>query len=126
MERDTSPTASTPMTFQPLTEADMCVPRGQVPFPLLDSELKDTNESTILGDSLEDISMTTHGDSNMELATVLEPTLMEGVEDNPVETPYVETPCVAKRTRSHDGEITIIPTPIEIYDDLIKKISNQN
>ena len=101
-------------------------PRGQVPSPLLDSELKDTNESTILGDSLEDISMTTHGDSNMELATVLEPTLMEGVEDNPVETPYVETPCVAKRTRSHDGEITIIPTPIEIYDDLIKKISNQN
>ena len=98
MDRETSPSASTPLTFQALTEEDFKDPIGQVPSPLMKFELKDSNQSTILENSLEDLSMDTQGDSHMEMVTVMEPTMMEVVEITPEQTP------LARRTRSHYGE----------------------
>ena len=95
MEREKSPLASTPATFQTLTEEDLQDPVGQVPSPLMASELRDDNQSTTLEASLEDLSMETQGESHMEMTTN-EPTMMEVEEVTPE-----PTPC-ARRTRSHE------------------------
>ena len=119
MDRDNSPLASTPATFQALTEEDLQDPVGQVPSPLMASELRDDNQSTILEASLEDLSMETQGDSHMEMATTIEPTMMEVEEETPE-----ATPC-AKRTRSHDGPAQQpgIPHPKAILEGLMKNIN---
>ena len=105
MERETSPSASTPTTFQALTDEDFQDPIGQVPSPLMASDLKDSNQSTILEASLEDLSMETQGDSHMEMATTNEPTMMEVEEVTPE-----STPCT-RRTRSHDAPAQQSVTP---------------
>ena len=65
MDRDNLPLASTPATFQALTEEDLQDHVGQVLSPLMASELRDDNQSTILKDSLEDLSMDTQGEGHI-------------------------------------------------------------
>ena len=85
MESNSSPSASTPMTFQALTDADF---REPVPSPILGSELKNNDENVILAaDSLENLSMTTQGESNMEMVTVVETTELEEAESSVGATP---------------------------------------
>ena len=124
MERETSPSASTPATFQALTEEDFQDTIGQVPSPKVDSDLKDSNQSTILENSLEELSMETQGDSHMEMVSTMEPTMMEVGEDTPEPTP------LAKRTRSHDGEKLytqqpVTPHPRVVFDNLMKHIVSE-
>ena len=91
MDSKKSPSASTPSTFQALNEED---PRAQVqvPSPIMDSELKDSNESTIVkSSSTENLSTTAQWDSGMEMTTV-------------INSSVGKTPGVFTRTRSHDGE----------------------
>ena len=101
-----------------MTDADL---REPVPSPILDSELKNNDESVILaGDSLENLSMTTQGETNMEMVTAVETNMLEEAESS-----IGATPCVATRTRSHDGQKPIPPLPKHRFDDLINNIRSE-
>ena len=88
MESNTSLSASMPMMFQALNAED---PRVLVPSPIMDSDLKNSDESTIVeSSSIENLSTTTQWDSNMEMVTMV------------AESSIGATPGVAMRTRSHE------------------------
>ena len=106
------------MTFQALNGVDS---RETVPSPILDSELKNSDESTIYAsESLKNISMSTQGEINMEMVTVVEKTL-----EGETESSIGETPCIATRTRSYDGQKLFPPLPQHRMNDLINDIKSE-
>ena len=86
MEEDKSPVASTPAiaTFQALNAVDTTIEVRQVPSPLQASDLRDDEQSTILGGSMEDISLVTQPGEGLN-QTVMDP------EDNGGGTEYPDT-----------------------------------
>ena len=99
MEQDNSPVASTPAMFQALNAVDPRFEARQVPSPLMASDLRDDEQSTILRDSMEDLSLTTEPGDQMDL-TNTDPTRIEVEIVSPALTPQS---VVARRTRSHDN-----------------------
>ena len=71
MENDSSPSSSTPApaAFQAMSEQEV----ETVPSPIMDSNLRRCEQSTIMaGDSTEDLSLTTCKGSIVEAETVLQ------------------------------------------------------
>ena len=98
--------------FQALNADD---PRAPVPSPIMDSELKNSDESTIVeSSSLENLSKTAQWDSDMDMPTVI---VQTSIGDTPA-----PTSTVASRTRSHDGERVVPPLPKFMMDDLMNNI----
>ena len=98
MEQDNSPVTSTPAMFQALNANDPSVDARQVPSPLMASELRDDEQSTILRDSMEDLSLITEQGDQMDL-TNTDPSMIE-VEN--VSLALTPQSVVARTTRSHD------------------------
>ena len=124
MDRETSPTSSTPSVFRTLTEEDHQDSLRQVPSPLVESDLTNCSQSTILETSLSGLSMETHGDSPMDMVTSTETTVMEVGWETPESTP------IARKTRSHDGVKPCLqkvdtPNPKQILDNLMKHINSE-
>ena len=99
MEQDKSPVASTPAMFQALNAVDTTVEARQVPSPLMASDLRDDEQSTILRGSMEDLSLITQPGDQMDL-TNTGPEGIGGEMRSPTPTPQS---TVARRTRSHDN-----------------------
>ena len=96
MDRRNMPTASTPGNLKKGSEEET-VTATSVPSPVLDSELTESNESTILDSSgMEDCSTTVQYHQSMEDTTLQEFTTSQ-------------TP-VSARTRSHDETPTSMTT----------------
>ena len=104
MEEDKSPVASTPAiaTFQALNPVDTTIEVRQVPSPLQASDLRDDEQSTILGGSMEDISLITQPGEGLN-QTVMDPEDNGGEQKTPARTPQS---MVARKTRSHDNPHT--------------------
>ena len=89
MDNKSSPSASTPGNPQVYTEED---PRviASVPSPIVESDLANSNESTILDSSaMDDLFTNVQYDQDMEDTTIIDCTVSN-------------TPGVFTRTRSHD------------------------
>ena len=92
-----------------------------VPSPIMESELRDSDESAIMPpetiEGIEEMSLDNYVDTSIEtqIGTSTEaPTVMEA-------TPYA-TPCIASRTRSHDRKEPSISAPQHIIMELVDEI----
>ena len=111
MDTNSSPSASTPGNLQFSAEGDIRV-QASVPSPIVDSDLINSNESTILeSSSMEDLSTTVQYEKELEDTTIIDCT--------------VKTPGVYSRTRSH-GESGVPPSTTNfLIEGLMGKLKNE-